>query len=145
MSNEITNNTAAEVSSEFARLAAKAKKDASKLPRVEYFRVDIDKGTGSAEKWHATGYVLHVKVQGVDGLYLAGSVGAYYGMNIKSKYKTEEDAREAGFKMKKTWGRVNVEKAKKAKEPTKKDLANMADADLLAWAKAQREAVAAAA
>ncbi len=115
-------NTKVEVASAFATIAAKQKKDAHKLPRIEYFRVDIDKGTGSAANWHATGYVLHVKVQGVEGEYLAGSVGAFYGMNVKSRFKTADEARAEGFKMKKSWGREKAAKAAGSKGPTKADL-----------------------
>lgn len=111
-----------EAKSAYATLAAKQKKDPHKLPRIEYFRVDIDKGTGSASNWHATGYVLQVKVQGVEGMYLSGSVGAYYGMNVKSRYKTVDEARAAGFKMKKTWGREKAVKASGGKGPTKAEL-----------------------
>lgn len=129
--NENTNtntNAAAEVVSAFATIAAKAKKDPKKLPRVEYFRIDIDKGTGTAKSWHATGYVLQVKVAGVDGMYCAGSVGAFYGMNVKSRYRTAEEARKAGFAMKKSWGRTEkTAKAPKAKGPTKADLAKQVE------------------
>lgn len=147
--NEAINNSAevTEVKSDFCTLEAKVKKDDGKLPRIEYFRVDIDKGTGSAANWHATGYVLQVKVRGLDGMYLAGSVGAKYGMNVKSKYKTAEEAKEAGFKMKKTWGREKVAKTPKAKGPTKADLeAKVAElqAQLAEAAKAAESAKAAA-
>lgn len=111
-----------EITSAFATIAAKVNKDPHKLPRIEYFRVDIDKGTGSASNWHATGYVLQVKVQGVDGMYLAGSVGAYYGMNVKTRFKTADEARAAGFDMKKKWGREKAVKEPKAKGPTKAEL-----------------------
>ena len=114
-----------EIASAFCTLAAKAKKCNGKLPRIEYFRVDVDKGTGTADKWHATGYLLQVKVRGVDGMYCAGSVGAAYGMNVKSKYRTAEEAREAGMKMKKEWGRMTVKAAKKAGKTLQEQIAEM--------------------
>lgn len=126
--NEMTNEMTAEtneIASAFCTLASKAKKCNGKLPRVEYFRVDVDKGTGSADKWHATGYLLQVKVRGVDGMYCAGSVGAAYGMNVKSKYKTMDEAREAGMKMKREWGRVTVKAAKKMGKTLQDQIAEM--------------------
>jgi hypothetical protein len=126
--NENTNTNTAEmneVASAFCTLAAKVKKCNGELPRIEYFRVDIDKGTGTAANWHATGYLLMVKVRGVDGMYAAGSVGAYYGMNVKSKYRTEEEARTAGFGMKKNWGRKSEKKADKPKKTVAERVAAM--------------------
>lgn len=131
--NEETMNETTEVKSAYCTLAAKVKKCPGKLPRIEYFRVDIDKGTGSAENWHATGYMLLVKVRGVDGMYCAGTVGAACGMNVKSRYKTAEEAREAGMKAKKEWGRHVEKKAKKPGKTIAEKVATMTPEERAAW------------
>lgn len=145
--NENTNATATavdEVKSEYATLGAKVKKDLSLLPRVEYFRVDIDKGTGTAANWHETGYMLVVKLRGEKEMYLAGSVGAKFGMNIKSKYKTVEEARAAGFKMKKEWGRAKLSKTSKSTLAEKNEELAKKNAELAAQVAALQAQLAAA-
>lgn len=142
--NTNTTTTAEEVKSAYITLGAKVKKDLSLLPRVEYFRIDIDKGTGTAATWHSTGYVLNVKLRGEKDMYLAGSVGAKFGMNIKSKYKTEEEARAAGFKMKNEWGRAKMSKVKKSTLAEKNEELEARNAELAAQIAALQAQLAAA-
>ena len=93
-----------------------------KLPRVEWFRVDIDGGTGSkkggekVKAWHSTGYRLIVKLQGIDGEYATSTVAAAYGMKVKRIYKTIDEAKADGFKFKKQWGRGKKSETAEAEE-----------------------------
>ena len=97
--------------SRFQKLGNKVILAKGKLPRVEWFRVDIDGGTGPKEggknvkAWHSTGYRLIVKLQGIDGEYATSTVAAAYGMKVKRIYKTTEEAKADGFKFKKQRGR----------------------------------------
>jgi hypothetical protein len=104
--------------SEFAKLANRIKMNKCTLPRVEWFRVDVDGGTGTAVTWHETGYRIIVKLQGIEGEYATSTVAAAYGMKVKRIYKTAEEAKADGFKFKKEWGR-SASKAGQKREDEK--------------------------
>lgn len=106
--------------SEFAKLASRIKMNKGKLPRVEWFRVDVDGGTGTAETWHETGYRIIVKLQGIEGEYATSTVAAAYGMKVKRIYKTVESAKADGFKFKKEWGRSTSKAGQKKEEEKQK-------------------------
>lgn len=106
--------------SEYADIVAKQKKDTSRLPRIEAFRIDCGSGTGTAKTWHSTGYVLMLKPRGVKSFYTAGTVAAAHGMKCKWQFRLEmadgrpvekaeliayAKAKEAGIAIQRTWGR----------------------------------------
>lgn len=119
-----TNETAPNVCelSEYAAMCARQKRDISKLPRIDAFRIDCGAGTGTAKTWHSTGYILMLKPRGVKSFYTAGTIAAAHGMKCKWQFRlameegapvenAEEmaynEAKKAGYEIQRTWGRPN--------------------------------------
>lgn len=120
--NDNTNSTLADIT----RMGTACKKDVAKLPEVAYFRVQSRGATGALKDLHdrkVGAWAVLVSCKDGKGLRLVSDVAYEHGMKIKGEFATREEAIEAGKKMVATWGKA-VEKAeRKAKGPTKADLA----------------------
>ena len=121
--NEInTNSTIADIT----RMGAASKKDVAKLPEVAYFRIQSRGATGSLKDLHdrkVGAWAVLVSCKDGKGLRLVSDVAYEHGMKLKGEFATREEAIDAGKKMVATWGKQAEKVERKAKGPTKAELA----------------------
>ena len=90
--------------------------NASKLPKVQYFRVQLAGVTGKKDERRATRYLVMVKCEGVNELTNAPDIAARHGMKLKhNSFTTREAAIAGGKEYADKWGKA-TSKAGKEKE-----------------------------
>ena len=93
----------------------------SKLPKVQYFKVQVQGVTGKKGERHATGYLVLVKCENQSELVNAPDIAARFGMKLKhNSFRTREAAIAGGKEYADKWGKPTSKTAKKREEDRKK-------------------------
>ena len=93
----------------------------SKLPKVQYFKVQVQGVTGKKGERHATGYLVLVKCENLSELVNAPDIAARFGMRLKhNSFRTREAAIAGGKEYADKWGRPTSKTAKKREEDKQK-------------------------
>lgn len=105
----------------------------AELPEVAYFRVQSRGACGTYKNGlrdrKCGAWAVLVSCKDGKGLRLATDVAYENGMKLKGEFATREEAIEAGKKFLAAWGKEAEKKERKAKEPTKAEIAKqLADA-----------------
>lgn len=99
---------------EVTTLASTAKRNYSKLPVIDFFRVNIAGVTGTASDRRVTRYEILVQTHGNGELRNAADVAAQYGMKLPhNNYKTREAAFAEALEFKNKWGKSTSKAGKK--------------------------------
>lgn len=106
----------------------------AKLPKIQYFRVQVQGVTGKKGERHATGYLVLVKCEGENELVNAPDIAARHGMRLKhNSFRTREAAIAGGKEYADKWGkatsaagrRVEAKSAEAVKKALEEALAKM--------------------
>ena len=93
----------------------------SKLPKVQYFKVQVQGVTGNKGERHATGYLVLVKCENQSEVVNAPDIAARFGMRLKhNSFRTREAAIAGGKEYADKWGRPTSKTAKKHEEDKQK-------------------------
>lgn len=96
----------------------------AKLPKVQYFKVQVQGVTGKKGERHATGYLVLVKCENQSELVNAPDIAARFGMKLRhNSFRTREAAIAGGKEYAEKWGKATSKTGRKTEEAKEKAVA----------------------